>query len=336
MAFATELERGSTLYRDLALTFQARQESLASGAVIPPHGLVAATSTGLNAATANSPTVIGANRRDYAVTQVSATPENWLEVGAFRTTVVADVAFAAGLRLKAANGARVCPLVTAAGGGGITAGSTIKASAAGGNFGNQPLNDGIAVLSSSAADTTQTVTVYGTTTSTNTVVKEVIALNGTTAVPSVKLNWGQILGVFLSASCAGTVTVRKVTGPATITTLATTVLSAGAVAVTAPGLAYNTIPAVVAGGASTKQFGVIGTDSTGAVQLDSVALNGTTSVPLNSSFQSVQFILVGDNATATVATLSVGPADTAGVSVGVAIEAAAAPLALIDAVLKTG
>jgi hypothetical protein len=346
MADPDDFQHGSTRYNDLAVAYRLPLTSnptanqtvqfWKTGAVFTPNCLIEMTSSGAQPASANSPAVIGVNRepRTFQANPTTGIYGIAMVVGYGRASVISDLPFNQGANLKAANGGNATALIVAASGGNAAnpaAGSTIGTSSAGGNFANQPLNDSVQVLSSSAADTTQIVTLYGTTTGTNTVVKQTVALNGTTAVTSAKVNWGQILGVTLSASCAGTVTIRKTTGPATIITLATTVLSAGLVAVTAPGAAYNGIPAVVAGGASTKQFGVIGTTAAGAQQLDSVALNGATSVPLNLSFQTIQFLLVGDNATATTTTLSVGPADSAAASIGVALEAAPSAGFLTDA-----
>lgn len=89
-----------------------------------------------------------------------------------------------------------------------------------GTFTNQPSNDGIEVLSSAAGDTTQTVTVWGTTTGTKTVVSEDVALNGTTAVATTKTDWGLILALELDNTAAGTVTAREASGDQTITTIA--------------------------------------------------------------------------------------------------------------------
>ncbi len=94
-------------------------------------------------------------------------------------------------------------------------------------FPNQPSNDGIEVVSSSTADTTQKLTCYGTTTGTNTVVTEEITLNGTTQVATVKVNWGHMLYFSLDAACAGDLTIREASGNATIATIAAGDTSAG-------------------------------------------------------------------------------------------------------------
>jgi hypothetical protein len=159
----------------------------------------------------------------------------------------------------------------------VTSAGAILASTAGGNFSNQPSNDGIEVLSDSAADTTQTLTVYGTRFQTGTVVEETITLSGTTAVASVKTDFGDILGMELSAACAGTVTVREASGNATITTIAPAATSKGIASTTDTdgGMAY---PLIAASGTSTAVIGLYGTDDDGTVLYDNcVALCGTAS-----------------------------------------------------------
>lgn len=168
-----------------------------------------------------------------------------------------------------------------------------KTTAVGLAFTNQPANDGIEIVSASAADTTQSITLYGTTQGTDTVVAETVTLNGTTAVATVKTDWGLLLGYELSASCAGTVTVREASGNATISTITTGLLSKGVETVSLEDLP-TTPPVLVASGATTKQIGVAGTDLSGAVAYDSQALTGATAVEMNSSFGSITKIFTGD------------------------------------------
>lgn len=181
--------------------------------------------------------------------------------------------------------------------------------AVGSAFTNQPANDGVEIVSSDAADTTQTATVIGTTTGTDTVVVESVVLTGATFAPTVKTDWGVILAVKLSASCAGTVTFREASGNATIVTLATTVLSAGVTTVTTT-TAFNKGLALVSDGATTKQLGLKGTDSAGAVQYDSQALAGAVPVQSNSSFLSLTEIYRGDIEVGRTATVSAGKGAT--------------------------
>lgn len=216
--------------------------------------------------------------------------------------VTAGDVIAAGDNLKVADGGRALRLVDTE-----YAAATILAATAGTEFTNQPANDGIEIGSASAADTTQTVTVIGTTTGTDTVVVETILLTGTTFVSTVKTDWGLVLAVTKSAATAGTVTVREASGNATITAgLTAAVLSVGKVDVAAADQqAYNLIPTINAAGAATTQVGLIGTDSNGAVIYDSQALNGTTVTPVNTAFNRVTSVLLGDVAAASTAAVKV-------------------------------
>ena len=171
-------------------------------------------------------------------------------------------------------------------------------------FTNQPANDGIEVVSSNAADTTQTVTIYGTTNGTDTVVVETVTLNGTTQVSTVKVDWGVVLGVTMNATALGTVTVREASGNATITTMTAGQASKGVETVTSTS-AYNVKPTVAASGATTKQIGLYGTAPGGTVQGDSQALTGATAVAVNSTFNTVTLVLTGDLESDRTVTVSV-------------------------------
>lgn len=177
--------------------------------------------------------------------------------------------------------------------------------AAGLAFTNQPANDGIEVLSSDAGDTTQTVTIIGTTNGTDTVVVETVTLTGTTPVATVKTNWGVVLAVKKSAVTLGTVTVREASADQTITAgLTAAVLSVGVTTVSNTA-AFNRVLSMVASGATTKQLGFQGTNSAGTVIYDSQALTGTTVAVSNSQFLTLTEIYRGDleaTRTATVTT----------------------------------
>lgn len=240
------------------------------------HRLVTATTTAVGAlpqvvqSALGDATVMGLLNRNYS----GAAGEMVQIVRGGSGLAVADDAITVGRPLKCGYQGRVVQFIDA-----TLTGSTILAATAGGNASNDSaINDIVQVVSSNAGDTTQTVTLIGTTNGTTTVVVQNVALNGTTAVDSAKSDWGSVLAVKLSASCAGTVTIRKKTGPATITTITTTNLSAGvnSIAAGAGAQAYYQKPTVVASGASTAQVGYAGTDSTGATVYDAVALNGTT------------------------------------------------------------
>lgn len=182
-------------------------------------------------------------------------------------------------------------------------GSAITGSA----FGNQPGGDGVEIVSDDVGDTTQSITVYYTRNGTgDTVSSETVALDGQNAVSLTDTDVQLVLGVELDASCAGTVTVREASGGATIVTLATTVLSAGITTLTDTA-AGGSFVRMVGSDTTTKQIGLIGTDSSGAALLDSQALTNTTSVLSNSRFTTVTKVLHGDlesNRTVTLTALT--------------------------------
>jgi len=182
------------------------------------------------------------------------------------------------------------------------AGKAITASTAGGNFGNQPNNDGVEIISSKNTDKSMKVTLYGTIHgATTVVVSETLTLNGTTVVSSAKTDWSAILGVEMDSIAAGTVTIRKATGDATITSMATTVLSSGIVAIT-DSRGRDQKLRIDANGASTKIVGVVGTSPTGSVIGYAAALDGTTEKDLSAyQYRTITKVLMGDVASATEA-----------------------------------
>ena len=181
---------------------------------------------------------------------------------------------------------------------GVTAaltGRNIIASTAGGNFGNQPNNDGVEIVSDNAADVGMVVTLYGTLHGATTVViSENITLTGTTQAVSTHTNWSAILGVEMDAEAAGTVTIREASDNLAITSLSTGTLSAGVATIT-DSRARDRILRIDANGASTKIVGVIGTAPDGTVLGVAAALDGTTEKDLSASiFRTVTKVLIGD------------------------------------------
>jgi hypothetical protein len=108
-------------------------------------------------------------------------------------------------------------------------GREVEVFAGTGTFSTQPSNDGVEVLSSATGDTTQNVTIYGTTSGgdSSDLSIETVTLNGTTAVSTARTNWGNILAVKKSAATTGSITVRKASNDATIVTVAPATLRAG-------------------------------------------------------------------------------------------------------------
>lgn len=185
-------------------------------------------------------------------------------------------------------------------------GNTIASAVAGLAFTNQPANDTITVVSAGAGDTTQTVTIYGTTHGGVTLVKETVSLNGTTPVDTIKTDWGVVVAVTKSAATAGTVTVKEKSGGATITAaLTAAVLSVGRTAATTA-YAYGSKPIAVASGTSTKTLGLICTSTAGAEVLQAIALTNTTPVTLATAVYSVDYILTGDVETTRTVTVTTG------------------------------
>lgn len=301
-----------------------------TGGVVRAHRFMKIAADGdVEEAGANDEAIIGVNPDNATI--ASGRRLDFGNVGPVRGTavVVADAPINEGERLKSGAAGKAVPLVTSE-----LAGDTIHTSAAGGNFANQPANDGVELISDSASDT-QAFTIYGTTNGTDTVVKETGTLDGTTQVATTKTDWGVILGVELGSDAVGTVTVREASGNAAITTITAGNDSAGVEAVTAANqrLGFNVAPTAVAGGASTKQIGLIGTDADGDELLDSQALNGTTAVTMNEAFRTVTKVLDGDVATGTATTIATGAQDSDTVAAGRAIEAATAAGDLIYAIV---
>lgn len=183
---------------------------------------------------------------------------------------------------------------------------TVIGTGTAGNFGNQPANDGVEILSSDALDVAVPVTIIGITHGGHTVVVETTATDatdGTTAVATTKVDWGLILAV-KAGDHVGTLTIREASANATITTLATGTNAAGVVEVAAASQgAHGLIPYMKAAAASTKEVGVLYENTSAADAYGAAALNGTNAVALPAAANLVKEIYLGDVATGTVATV---------------------------------
>ncbi len=172
---------------------------------------------------------------------------------------------------------------------------------------NQPANDGVDIVSTDANDV-GTVTIIGTTTATDTVVVEVMTLNGTTRVTSTKTDWGFVLAV-KSTDHLGTISIDDATGNAAITTLAAGTNSAGVhtVQLSTGGAA----PTIDSDNAGTKTVGMQYTDVNGAIAYMAEALAGTTETAMPSAANDVQEVYLGHVIAAdTVTVLTDGTQDT--------------------------
>jgi hypothetical protein len=199
-----------------------------------------------------------------------------------------------------------------------------RGSSFGAGFTNQPANDGIEVVSSSALDV-QYLDLYGTTHGTTTLVRERIHLTGTSVVSTVKTNWGRLLGALiprgLGRNAVGTITIREASGNATITTIVPTARSSGIVLVSSANRPMFGLPGVVVGSEpSTRIVGLIGTalDNSTAV-LEAVALAGTDLVSLTESLASITALLIGDIDDTTVVDIKLHPHYDISTIVGVAL-----------------
>jgi hypothetical protein len=102
-------------------------------------------------------------------------------------------------------------------------------------FTNQPANDGVEIVSSSASDVGK-CTIWGTTNGTTTMVSETVTLTGATPKATTKTDWGTIYAVFLGDSdgknitpAVGTITVREASADQTICQIAVGKISKGSV-----------------------------------------------------------------------------------------------------------
>jgi hypothetical protein len=318
-AARSEEERRSTQFDDLAVTFKLAK----ANGTIPAQRLVKVSAEEAVVATFNSPDVVGVNARNRAI----ADNEGNVLVGTGRRLVVADTAVTSSQKLKAGSAGRVLPLVDS-----TLSGTTIKSNA-GLQFTNQPANDGVELVSSSALDVTQTATIWYTRTGGgNTVSTETKTITGTTQVVFTDVDVDNVLAVELSATCAGTVTFREASGNATIVALTTGVNSSGKIATTTPA-AYNQAPTAVANIATVAVVGILGTDEDGAALLASIPLTGTTLVTFPDTFKTVTYLLLGVPTTATTVTVKVGAQDNTGICVGMSLDTATAQGDRINAIL---
>jgi hypothetical protein len=311
------LQDGSVSAVKLDPTLQALYAAFTgtAGGTIPAYRLVGGN---LQVGTAGSRTIIGANADNAQRTNGQTVN---LVVG--KTTVVAAEPVTAGAQLKPADNGRVACLNNA-----DKAGGTIKQTAAGSAFANQPNNDQLTLESSNAADTDITVTVIGTTTGGVVTVVEAKALDGTdatTAVDTVKTDWGYVLALKLNKAAQGNIIVKEKSGGLTVATITAgqTSLGVNTVAAADQG-AHNCIPEVVCSGTGTKLIGIQYTAVDGStVAYQTVALNGTTAAAFATAALLVTEVYSGDLEAARTATVKASATeDDENIRVGKALAAA--------------
>lgn len=280
---------------------------------------------------------------EYTSGQIkSGTEQNSLVLGMTRSALgvsgVGDVEFGfvpclAGSPV--AVGDRIAPRASGYIGKAQTAQATLLNAVAGGNFGNQPANDGVEITSSSAADTTQTATLYGVRNGAlTTLVTDVVTLVGTSIASSAYTDWYYILGIRLSASCAGTVTIREASADATITTISTGTLTAG-ISTSASSNGYGLPLRHVASGASTAYVGALGKGLDGSTINIVAALNGATEEDHGTTpFGSVTEFYIGAAASGVNVTFKTNEASDASYYCGVALQTTTVPGVPVDCWLK--
>jgi len=147
------------------------------------------------------------------------------------------------------------------------------------SFANQPANDGVEVVSSNVGDTTQTITIYGTTFGgdESSLTIEQIALTGTTVAASVKTDWNNIKAIKLDATTTGTITIREASANLTIATIApgdtrvanlTTIITASATSTATPTIGATftaSSTGQITGATEAKPFSIYGTGDDGIV-----------------------------------------------------------------------
>lgn len=287
-----------------------------AGGTVNPQRLVARNTSGdIVEADTDSTDAIGAS----IGSEIATSGEEVILALNGKVGLETDIPVKRGELLKSYRGGRVGPAVT-----GALAGTVIKASG-GGGFTNQPAGDVVEVLSASASDVTQTVTIYGTTNGTTTVVSETVTLNGTTAVATTKNDWGLILGFEIDYGkplAAGNITLREQSGGLTIATLSAGSRYAGIALVPAADVrAFNKLCDAVADAATTKTVGLVGTAPDGSQKLTGAVLAGTTAVQFPDAMRTVSKLLVGDLEAARTVTVTVDSnTDAADYVVGVALE----------------
>lgn len=252
-----------------------------AGGTIPAYGLVTYSGSAYVAAGANAENVVGSS-----LDRVARTSGQKLQIVRGGAKIEAAAAILDGALLKAYPDGRMGPALTAA----LlsTQINPTDTTFVGAAFTNQPAGDDIEVVSSSSADTTQTVTIVGYLTST--LVIETKTLTGGTQVvfDNDGSHYTGVIAVLLDEACAGTVTVREASGNATICTLAPGAIISGIVAaISGEQNGYCNTVQIAASGASTAYVALLAMNVNGDRVVLFGQLNGTTKVSLSSAYSLV-------------------------------------------------
>lgn len=289
---------GSQIVKNRVVTISAGEASLADAGVITSEELCAA---GVSSATKNA-------GDELAV--------------AFGGDVSLELAFpvSAGDFVKVYSEGKVGPALVS------SDSFAVRTQVSGSDFGNQPTNDGIEVVSSSASDT-QYLDLYGTTHGGVVVVKERIQLTGTTPVSTTKVDWGRLLGAIiplgLGAAAVGTITIREASGNATITTITAGQRSSGVEYPDTDMEAAFAHPVSFSSDLTTdKVVGVVGVGADGStVVMEAVTLADTAQIMTATALSEITYLLVGDFESANILTQRLSPFSDNLSIVGIAKEA---------------
>ena len=272
--------------------------------------LVSHDGTGIVAADANSISVIGAESRGLGHTTGLGITFKTCGITPVATYETVEV----GKLVKAGPGGKAVKFIDAA----------LKNTAlgnfttvTGGNFGNQPANDSVDVVSDSALDITQTVTVYGWTQA-GAWETESYTLAGVAEDTGAKL-WARIHAVVLSAACVGNIEVHEHSGSLAVVSIAPATLSVGRTAITG-GRAFCCKPDVYASGGTTKYIYVVGVNSAGAAAAEEIQLNGAAEIPFVGTYATITYVYHGDVESArTISALVADEEDSVNAKVGIAL-----------------
>lgn len=251
-----------------------------AGGTIPARGLIQYNGSAYVAGSANAEKVIGVNRYNAAVSSGAVVHALRGHVDALAGTAIQD-----GALLKAYPAGKLGPAVTHAM---ASVQVNDEDDYAGAAFTNQPAGDDVEVVSSSAADTTQNITIIGHLS--GALVVETKTLTGQTQV--VFSNGGShytdVLAVILDAACAGTITVREASANQAICTISPGDFGAGVVEAT-PGEddGYCATVQVAASGASTAYVVLAVQNATGEDRYLIAQMNGTTKVAISAAYSTV-------------------------------------------------
>lgn len=152
----------------------------------------------------------------------------------------------------------------------------------------------VSVISTSAADTTQSVTIYGINNATGLPASEVLVLTGLVEVVGVT-TWTSVRGIILSAACAGNVTARD-NGAADnplYTIVAGQTVNGGGTQVFSQLENAGSRLTLVADGATVQTVIIVGTSEADVAQAEAIALTGAVAVTTTLRWNRVDVLALG-------------------------------------------